>query len=167
MAHPCLPGEFVMPAPPTLCLINPISSLNSKLTSSLFAQFHQDLLNDPHISLMGCHPSGLCSQPPYKGPYRVIKRTDKHFTIELNSCLDTISIDHLKPAHFDSESSNSDSTSDSYKHNDQSTSHTGNVPPTTTPHHQPHFNPHLYYSFWMSGSLSPLFPLLVIRHRGE
>ena len=37
----------------TLCLIHPISSLNSKFTSSLFAQFHRELPNDPHTSLMG------------------------------------------------------------------------------------------------------------------
>ena len=36
-------------------------------------------------------------QPPYDGPYRVIKRTDKHFTIDINGRNDTVSIDRLKP----------------------------------------------------------------------
>ena len=39
-------------------------------------------------------------QPPYDGPYPVIKRTDKHFTIEITGWKDTVSIDRLKPAHL-------------------------------------------------------------------
>ena len=50
-------------------------------------------------------------QPPYDGPFPVISRTDKHFTIALNSRNDTISIDRLKPAHLDIEYSNSTSNS--------------------------------------------------------
>ena len=40
-------------------------------------------------------------QPPYDGPYLVIKRTDKHFTLNINGRNDTVSIDRLKPAHID------------------------------------------------------------------
>ena len=42
-------------------------------------------------------------QPPYDGPYRVIKRTDKHFTIDINGRNDTVSIDRFKPAHLDTD----------------------------------------------------------------
>ena len=40
-------------------------------------------------------------QPPYDGPFPILKRTDKHFTIALNGRNDTVSIDRLKPAHLD------------------------------------------------------------------
>ena len=40
-------------------------------------------------------------QPPYNGPYPVIRRTNKYFTVDITSHKDTVSIDHLKPAHLD------------------------------------------------------------------
>jgi len=46
-------------------------------------------------------------QPPYDGPYPIVKRTDKHFTIALNGRNDTVSINRLKPAHLDTDNSNS------------------------------------------------------------
>ena len=42
-------------------------------------------------------------QPPYDGLYPVIKRTDKHFTVNINGRNDTVSIDRLKPAHLDTD----------------------------------------------------------------
>ena len=43
-----------------------------------------------------CHRAPL--DCPYSGPYRVLSRTDKFFTLDLNSRVDTVSIDRLKPA---------------------------------------------------------------------
>ena len=40
-------------------------------------------------------------QSLYDEPYPVIKRSDKHFTININGRKDTVSIDRLKPAHLD------------------------------------------------------------------
>ena len=40
-------------------------------------------------------------QPTYDGPYPVVKRTDKDFTICINGRNDTVSVDRLKPAHLD------------------------------------------------------------------
>lgn len=39
-------------------------------------------------------------QPPYDGPYQVIKRDDKIFTVQLPSGVSNISIDRIKPAYL-------------------------------------------------------------------
>ena len=41
--------------------------------------------------------------PPYDGPYSVLARTDKHFTVDINGRKDTVSVDRLKPAHLDTD----------------------------------------------------------------
>ena len=40
-------------------------------------------------------------QQPYDGPYKVLKRNNKHFTVEIRGKRNTISLDRLKPAHLD------------------------------------------------------------------
>ena len=37
-------------------------------------------------------------QKPYDGPFRVLKRSNKHFTLDMNGREDVVSIDRLKPA---------------------------------------------------------------------
>lgn len=41
-------------------------------------------------------------QRPYDGPYKVyvLKRHDKHFTVEVKCRQDSVSLDHLKPVHL-------------------------------------------------------------------
>ena len=41
-------------------------------------------------------------QVPYDGPYKVLKRSDKHFTLDINGQQKVISLNRLKPAHLDS-----------------------------------------------------------------
>ena len=41
-------------------------------------------------------------QQPYDGPFRVLKRSAKFYTLDLNGRQDTVSVDRLKPAHLDS-----------------------------------------------------------------
>ena len=40
-------------------------------------------------------------QKPYDGPYKVQKRSDKHYTVNINGRDEVISIDRLKPAFHD------------------------------------------------------------------
>ena len=40
-------------------------------------------------------------EPPYGGPYPVVKGTDKHFTADIDGRKDTVSTDRLKPTHLD------------------------------------------------------------------
>lgn len=42
-------------------------------------------------------------QPPYDGPFRVIKRCPKHFVLLLNGREDSVSIDRIKPAFLDTD----------------------------------------------------------------
>ena len=41
-------------------------------------------------------------QQPYDGPFKVLKWTDKQFTLQMNNCDEVVSIDRLKPAYIDS-----------------------------------------------------------------
>ena len=40
-------------------------------------------------------------QPPYDGPCRVLKRADKHYTLEIGNRQEVVSLDHLKPAYME------------------------------------------------------------------
>ena len=40
-------------------------------------------------------------QPPYNGPYKVLNRTEKFFTVDRNGHHDTVSLDRIKPAHLE------------------------------------------------------------------
>ena len=130
-----LPGEFFVSSP-TTSLPDP-----SDFVSKLKSHFSSVRPTPPratqrHSSL----PHGLSTathvfvrhdairkplQPPYNGPFPVLSRTDKHFTVQLNGRTDTISIDRLKPAHRDVEHSTDTPAQSS------STPHTAS--PTTTP----------------------------------
>ena len=106
-----LPGEFFTPSP-TTSLPDPVDFI-SKLKQH-FKHVHPI---SPRPTQRTSHISDRLStathvfirhdgvrkplQPPYDGPFQVISRTDKHFTVALNGRKDTVSIDRLKPAHLD------------------------------------------------------------------
>ena len=115
-----LPGEFFASSPYST-LSDP-----SDFVSKLKSHFHsvrpipprttQRNSNLPHVLSTTTHVfvrhGGVRKplQSPYDGPFEVLSRTDKHFTVKLNGRTDTISIDRLKPAHIDTEQSPNTST---------------------------------------------------------
>ena len=46
------------------------------------------------------HTQQWQNELPYKGPYKIISRKDKFFTLDLRDRIDNNSIDHLKSAHI-------------------------------------------------------------------
>ena len=42
-------------------------------------------------------------QPPYDGPYRVLKRDDKHYTLDIAGCPEIVSLDRHKPYYLESD----------------------------------------------------------------
>jgi len=62
----------------------------------------QALLTSPFVFVrQDAHRSPL--ERPYKGPFRVLNRDSKFFTLDLNGRTDTVSMDRLKPAFTDSD----------------------------------------------------------------
>ncbi|KAA3672059.1 uncharacterized protein DEA37_0004841 [Paragonimus westermani] len=104
LVHGCtlrLPGEFVSPPP----------SLPSNFASTLSQQMrhiqptpprgqnrpvhmHRDLATCSHV-LVRCDDVRKPLQPPYSGPFKVLRRTPKHFTLDRNDRRDTVSLELL------------------------------------------------------------------------
>ena len=61
---------------------------------------HNDLLDCSHVFVRH-DATRKPFQQPYDGPFPVLKRTDKHFTITRNNHDEVVSIDRLKPAYID------------------------------------------------------------------
>lgn len=67
------------------------------------------LAKSAHVFVrVDCHRAPLT--PPYKGPYKVLERGDKAYTIDNNGKPDIVSIDRLKPAHMERSSEPEQST---------------------------------------------------------
>ena len=71
-------------------------------------------------------------QPPYDGPFKVLTRSDKHFTLQFPNRIDVVSIDRLKPAHIDTSTSENPPTTDSQPPPVPDTSTRATTSPTTT-----------------------------------
>ena len=105
-----LPGEFFTPSP-TTSLPDPLDfvmQLESHFQSirpqppriaQRNSSIPHNLSNATLQQLLFVRHDGVRKplQPPYDGPFPIISRTDKHFTIAINGRSDTISIDRLKP----------------------------------------------------------------------
>ena len=75
------------------------SYVNSDLFTSSHVFIRQDAVRKP-------------LEPPYRGPFPVLNRTDKFFSIDIDGRHDNVSIDRLKPAYLESDSTFSSAVSD-------------------------------------------------------
>lgn len=74
-------------APPTQLPTQRATHVSNALASHIFIQ--HDAVKKP-------------LQKPYDGPYSVLKRDNKFYTVDLNTRQDTVSFDRFKPAYLDS-----------------------------------------------------------------
>ena len=75
-------------ATPTRQSLRPNTHISPSLTSASHVFVRRDAVRTP-------------LQRPYDGPYEVIKRSDKFYTLNIKGHQDTVSIDRLKPAHLE------------------------------------------------------------------
>ena len=79
-------------------------------TQHTASRIHPDLHSSSHVFLR--HDAVKKPlQPPYRGPFEVIRRTDKFFTIDINGKRENVSVDRLKPAFLEDQSKCDQSTS--------------------------------------------------------
>ena len=85
------------------CLKNIMSQLKSTPTRShkRTSYFNSSLNTCTHVFV---RHDATCSalQQPWNRPYKVLKRTDKHFMLDIKGHPQVISVDRLKPAYMDS-----------------------------------------------------------------
>ncbi|GFR26821.1 unconventional myosin-Vb [Trichonephila clavata] len=91
---PTDPSEFLLRLRETFRTLKPTPASCHSSTSCFV---HTPLKTCSHVVVRveGLKPSLTA---PYQGPFEVLSRTDKHFTIKINDRTSTISIDRLKPA---------------------------------------------------------------------
>ncbi|CAH8820985.1 unnamed protein product [Trichobilharzia szidati] len=106
-----LPGEFVSPSsfPPVVDHSSYVSRLTNAMRSvkpaplrpqSIDVFVHPCLKTSSHVFVRRDSVRRPL-EPPYDGPYKVIKRTDKFFVLDKKGREDTVSIDRLKPAYLE------------------------------------------------------------------
>ncbi|XP_067122354.1 uncharacterized protein [Centruroides vittatus] len=144
-----LPADFIQPTnnnslePPIFLqrLRNIMNNFSPVQTSA-----HDKIITFLHPSIMECSHVFVRNdsvkkplQAPYDGPYQVIARSNKHFTILIKGRDAVISVDRLKPAFIDT------TTNDTSNPPVNKTSHpvTPTQPPITTTRSGRHvrFNP--------------------------
>ena len=107
-----LPGEFFLQdAPPTdgdsstllttlKTAMRTLRAVPPRAASQPYTYVNKDLSTCTHV-FVRTDAVRKPLQPPYEGPFKVLKRDAKYFTLELKGRTDRISLDRLKPAHVD------------------------------------------------------------------
>ncbi|XP_064462625.1 uncharacterized protein LOC135373336 [Ornithodoros turicata] len=107
-----LPGELLCPPPvdPPSSASDYVSRLRQVMGSlrpyasrpprSASSYQHPDLTTCTHV-FIHCDAVRKPLQPPYTGPFRVLERADRHFTLDINGRSDAVTMERLKPAFFD------------------------------------------------------------------
>ncbi|XP_064470147.1 uncharacterized protein LOC135384895 [Ornithodoros turicata] len=104
-----VPGEFL--GPPSLGSAHlPAASLDgireairalqltpTRLPASISPFVFKDIHWSTHVFIQN-DATRAPLQLPYQGPFRVLQRTDRHFTVDIDGSHDTVSIERLKPA---------------------------------------------------------------------
>ncbi|GFS60693.1 gag-Pol polyprotein [Trichonephila clavipes] len=91
---PTDPSEFLLRPRETFQTLKPTPA-SCHSSTSCFLQAALKTCSHVFVRVKGLKPSLTA---PYQGPFDVLSRTDKHFTIKINDRTSTISIDRLKPA---------------------------------------------------------------------
>ena len=107
----CLPGDFISSSPPApfdytdyvtrlWCFMADLKAKPPRNPLPRQSFVHPTLLKTSHVFVRqdAVHKP---LQRPYDGPYKVLKQTDKFFTLDINGTHDTVSIDRLKPVYFE------------------------------------------------------------------
>ncbi|XP_050030113.2 uncharacterized protein [Dermacentor andersoni] len=109
-----LPGEFLAAPPSTTATSDPtdfIARLRRTIAALRPSPAAQHCKTTPFVfkDLATCSHTFLRDdtvrrplQPPYSGPYQVLRRDDKTFTLHIKGNAVRVSIDRLKPAYTDS-----------------------------------------------------------------
>ena len=108
-----LPGEFVVPIENYNILdpSNYVHRLRREMSElrhtpprpgSQEKHLHKDLETCTHV-FVRIDAVKRPLQPPYSGPYKVLKRRAKYFILDVNGKQETISLDRLKVAHVEKE----------------------------------------------------------------
>lgn len=118
--------DFVKQLTETMLQISPSSTSNHD--SSKFFIFKK-LADASHVFVRNDKVRAAL-QPPYDGPYPVVSRKSKYYTIQINRNKVNISINRLKPAFV--ETNNDDFENDSFSNQSSSSSTTPAQPKVTT-----------------------------------
>ncbi|GFY66646.1 gag-Pol polyprotein [Trichonephila inaurata madagascariensis] len=91
---PTDPSEFLLRQRETFRTLKPTPA-SCHSSTSCFVHTAFKTCSHVFVRVEGLKPSLTAT---YQGPFEVLSRTDKHFTIKINDRTSTISIDRLKPA---------------------------------------------------------------------
>ena len=140
-----MPGQFVAPTGPPHDMdptnyvdrlrkfmhdMRPISTRSQRKSSYV----HPDLNTASHVFIRD-DTVRKSLQPPYQGPFPVLRRTDKFFVIDRHGKRDNVSIDRLKPAYLEQEyDPPSSSPPSTHTTSDELTDTHPATPPSDPPH---------------------------------
>jgi cleavage and polyadenylation specificity factor subunit 1 len=89
-----------------------LKPMNTRVATRQSVFFHPETETCSHVFLRH-DATKKPLQPVYNGPYKLISKTNKNFTIMVKDQPLTVSIDRIKPAHLDTATTTED---DKYSH---------------------------------------------------
>ena len=116
-----LPGDFFQSNTAQLNPVTYVTRLSTAMQQLQPLKVRQQSPRKSHVSedLQTCthvfvrHDAvKKSSRQPYDGPFKVIKRHDKHFTLDVKGSQSVISIDHLIPPHLEEQTITATSSKD-------------------------------------------------------